>query len=550
MVSPTNRDYLIRTMIGESAGQPRQGQAAVAHTIMNRRNAGRWGDSIQDVVTAPNQFEPWQTRADELWNISPESDVYQQTGQIADQVIAGDIPDPTQGGLFFLNPDIVRERRGGSLPDWAQNQTASIGGHTFYRGPGNEGNDMANGNRRRPSVYQPQPETEPGTGQRAQPQMPPGAGQPADSGRPNLPERPSQTDMAMAQALMQGAQQDARNTRGTGLGLAGALAQQAAGAYMSGQFEDEQQQYGEALGEAFSGAQSRGDLVNTMLRSGDEGLRNTALKAQLSQPKDDRTADIKNYEYYRRQTAQSGEKPLSFPEWKKQSKAPLVQMKGETKYEETRGEALANRYGELQADARKAQNRIGRLRAIDDLLSDPSVYTGTGARSINALKRAGQTLFGMDFEGVDKADTAQRFATEMALSFKEDLPGPMSDADRQFLQEIPPNIGDTAQGRKLLVDLMSQKEQRKVELGRLARQYRQENGRLDDGWYDMASQYAEENPMFDQSMMERAKEAAGTAVQRSPYSGVYPSVESDEEYDALESGEMFVDPDGQVRRKP
>jgi spore germination cell wall hydrolase CwlJ-like protein len=105
-LSPQDRDYLIRTVIGEAANQPRRGKAAVAHTIMNRRNTGRWGDSVQDVVLAKNQFEPWGTRADELYNISPDSDVYQQTGQLVDQVAAGQIPDPTQGGLFFLNPDI------------------------------------------------------------------------------------------------------------------------------------------------------------------------------------------------------------------------------------------------------------------------------------------------------------------------------------------------------------------------------------------------------------------------------------------------------------
>ena len=45
----------------------------------------------------------------------------------------GQVPDPTGGATHFLNPTIVRERRGGSLPSWAQGEGQPIGNHTFYR---------------------------------------------------------------------------------------------------------------------------------------------------------------------------------------------------------------------------------------------------------------------------------------------------------------------------------------------------------------------------------------------------------------------------------
>jgi len=548
-LSPTDRDYLIRTVIGEAARQPRLGQAAVAHTVLNRRKAGRWGDSVQDVVLAKNQFEPWGTRADELYSISPESDVYQQTGQLVDKVAAGHIPDPTQGGLFFLNPENVRQRRGGTLPNWAQNETASIGQHTFYRGPGNEDTDMAVGTRnpRRGQVYQ--PEVEPGTGNISQAgrqtgamPMPTAPSPNRSRGGPDIPGRPSKNDLSMAQALMQAGQRDAQNTRGTGLGLAGALAQQLSGAYMAGQYEDKKEKHNSAMAEALASADNRDAMTEIMLQSGDEGLRNVALQSRLARPKDNRPAAVREFEYAQRNP--------EFAEYRKQTSQPAVVMKGETAYRKERGSQLAKEYGQIQTDAQKARSRIGQLRQIDGLLSDPAVYTGSGAETINSLKRVGKTLFGMDFQGVDKADAARRVVNEMALSFKSDLPGPMSDSDRQFLQEIPPNIGDTAQGRKLLVELMKQKEQRKVELARLAREYARENGRLDDGWYEVAARYAEANPMFDEDMMERAKEVAGTAEQRSPYAGSYPTVNNDADFDALEPGSYFFDPNGDLRRKP
>src|SRR5262245_37994392 len=134
---PTNydaeaRDYLIRTIVFEASGEPEEGKAAVAHVILNRQKSGRWGDSIKQVVTHPWQFEPWMTRRAEMESLSPNDLRYQSAAQIADAVLSGQTPDPTAGATHFLNPTIVRERRGGSLPAWAYGKGQPIGRHTFY----------------------------------------------------------------------------------------------------------------------------------------------------------------------------------------------------------------------------------------------------------------------------------------------------------------------------------------------------------------------------------------------------------------------------------
>ena len=131
-LSARDRDLMIRTILGEAGNQGPQGQAAVAHVIMNRTAAGNYGKTPSDVVTAPNQFEPWSTRSKELLAINPNSAAYQNAGDIVDMSASGDIPDPTGGATHFLNADIVRQRRGGSLPNWASDPIAKIGEHTFY----------------------------------------------------------------------------------------------------------------------------------------------------------------------------------------------------------------------------------------------------------------------------------------------------------------------------------------------------------------------------------------------------------------------------------
>jgi spore germination cell wall hydrolase CwlJ-like protein len=126
------RDYLVRTIAFEAPHETNKGKAAVAHVILNRKRSGRWGDNIKEVVTRPWQFEPWMTRRKEMEELSPSDPRYRKAARIADAVLAGQVPDPTAGATHFLNPIVVRQRRGGSLPSWASGEGLSIGRHTFY----------------------------------------------------------------------------------------------------------------------------------------------------------------------------------------------------------------------------------------------------------------------------------------------------------------------------------------------------------------------------------------------------------------------------------
>jgi spore germination cell wall hydrolase CwlJ-like protein len=129
---PDGRDYLIRTLVFEASGETEIGKVAVAHVILNRKRSGRWGHKIEDVVTSPWQFEPWMTRKSEIEGLSRSDPRYVDAAEIADGVLAGYIPDPTAGATHFLNPVIVRKRRGGSLPSWADSDGQPIGRHVFY----------------------------------------------------------------------------------------------------------------------------------------------------------------------------------------------------------------------------------------------------------------------------------------------------------------------------------------------------------------------------------------------------------------------------------
>lgn len=146
---PADRDFAIRTVIGEAADQPDEGLAAVGHVIFNRLNSGKFGKNVQEIVLAPNQFEPWTTRAKELRGIDPKSPMYQKVGKMVDDIAAGSAVDPTQGATHFLQPDIVKARRTynapNGLPDWAQGNSLRIGAHQFYAPDNSEWRGGSNG---------------------------------------------------------------------------------------------------------------------------------------------------------------------------------------------------------------------------------------------------------------------------------------------------------------------------------------------------------------------------------------------------------------------
>jgi hypothetical protein len=130
-LSPQDRDLITRTVIGEADDQSSEGQAAVAHVILNRLNSGQYGKGASDVILQRHAFEPWSTRARELSTIDPRSDHYQKVAQNIAPVLAGDHEDNTGGATHFLSPKIMASR-GKPLPYWARGAGTTIGDHRFF----------------------------------------------------------------------------------------------------------------------------------------------------------------------------------------------------------------------------------------------------------------------------------------------------------------------------------------------------------------------------------------------------------------------------------
>ncbi len=124
---PATSDEQLRCLAGaiyfESKGEPLAGQLAVAQVILNRADAGRFGDSICAVVKQPGQFS--FVRHGSIPAIDHSRATYRTAVAIA-KVAMSDAWDSTCGRALYFHARRVS-------PRWNRTRVASIGNHIFYR---------------------------------------------------------------------------------------------------------------------------------------------------------------------------------------------------------------------------------------------------------------------------------------------------------------------------------------------------------------------------------------------------------------------------------
>ena len=137
--SARGRDGIARVAYAEAGNQGDSGLAGVVYTILNRLMDGGFGDGLDRVLDAPDQFEP-VTRAGGNWTALPVRPAIEQAhiDTILNLALDGRLPDPTNGARFFQNPAIVAARasagtvRPGLVNFGGQKPVAVIRDHAFY----------------------------------------------------------------------------------------------------------------------------------------------------------------------------------------------------------------------------------------------------------------------------------------------------------------------------------------------------------------------------------------------------------------------------------
>lgn len=112
-------ELLARLVYAESRGEPYEGQVAIAAVVLNRVASSEFPNSVREVIFAPNAFSP--VNGDQLSHKTNES-----ARKAVQEAVNG--KDPTNGSLYFFNPDTATSKW-----IWSRPQTVVIGNHRFAR---------------------------------------------------------------------------------------------------------------------------------------------------------------------------------------------------------------------------------------------------------------------------------------------------------------------------------------------------------------------------------------------------------------------------------
>lgn len=138
--------------------------------------------------------------------------------------------------------------------------------------------------------------------------------------------------------------------------------------------------------------------------------------------------------------------------------------KAESEFGKQLGAGAGNRYNAVIEAGDKATTTLNNVDVMETLLDEVD-YTGFGGNSLLGAQRMARAL-GFDTEGLGAKEAMQRVSYELALALKENLPGPMSDADREFLLSIPPNLSLTREGNEAMLFIMRKRAQFERDMAR------------------------------------------------------------------------------------
>lgn len=122
-------------MIGyrEARGEGDEGIRAVMHVVRNRVNSG-WGD-WDKVITAKNQFSSFTVLGDSqtiVWPTKPNA-LFDTCMQLATVVYGGNDPDPTNGAVYYYNPQTATSQWFLDNIVAKHQKVATLGHHEFFK---------------------------------------------------------------------------------------------------------------------------------------------------------------------------------------------------------------------------------------------------------------------------------------------------------------------------------------------------------------------------------------------------------------------------------
>lgn len=136
--------------------------------------------------------------------------------------------------------------------------------------------------------------------------------------------------------------------------------------------------------------------------------------------------------------------------------------------------------GDLEAAreaARAARRDLGRIEEIERLL-EAGVPTGSLEEITLPLKQVAASFGVGNVEQLSQQETFQALTNTLALGLTSELPGQISNKELDFLRSSMPNLRNTPEGNRRLIQIARRIAQRRQEVAEAMTRYFRDNGSL------------------------------------------------------------------------
>lgn len=175
-------------------------------------------------------------------------------------------------------------------------------------------------------------------------------------------------------------------------------------------------------------------------------------------------------------------------------------------YSDELAKNAAEHYTNLQNAGMKAPSEIAKYEQLHSLLAD---HDGGKLTPLGfEMSRLANSLGLKVDKNLPNKEASQQITNELALALRDPsagagMPGAMSDADREFLMKSVPNMSQSAEGRRQMVQARIALLKRNQEVAGMARKWNQRYGRLDAtnpktglSFYDNLTPWSDRNSLF------------------------------------------------------
>ena len=427
------REILARTLQAEAGNQGLGGMIAAGSVIMNRVGSG-YGSNIRDVILAPAQFSAWNSvtgaaggEQGQDMNFTPSAEAY----KAADALLSGQYEDITGGATHYYNPKISQPTWGmGAGGDWKQ-----IGDHVFGKADAGKSSKTGAATMDRPTAQQMQQMQQ----------------QPQQGGLMGFLRDPRRREALLSMdrsGLFEGMRQRAtadvaRMQEQEAMAAEEAKVQQQRAAAMQQQQQVTNRTMQVLAQRAEGGDQVAGQVLAAIQSGAMDPKSGMKLYLEKSS-KDERTSQIKNYEYWIAQ----GKSPEEAEGLAKTGQNITIGSKQDPMAEAT-GEFFTERYkalGKQFADIEKKSGQAGANNQTILALKELYQVAPSGPVTGRVLE-----LFP---EANDVAAAVQSLRTQLAPQLRVEGSGSTSDIEYAGMLNSLGSLKNSPAANTALLDLM------------------------------------------------------------------------------------------------